>query len=466
MKLLLQTWATNFLRWCRAAAQGWDRFWFTPVDPATLGFVRIMAASILLYIHLACLPQFLDLVGPNAWIDQQAVRELTKVPDDPLYQAKEGDSEALRWEKFQVRVGATWYRLSIWLWVQDPTLMWIIQGIFLACMVCYLVGFCSRPMAVICWFAHLSYVTRGYTIWFGMDVFLLFIMFYLMFAPTGAALSVDRLLARYRALKKTGKLKTALEPEPSWGANVALRMIQIHMGIAYLCSALTKLQGPAWWNGLATWIPMNTSEFALVDMRWLGQTDWQWQWMCSLTTLATIAFELVFIFLVWLKWWRPLILAGAVMLHGGIGLFMGLFGFGVVMMTGCSSFFFPSEIRWFFQVLFRGPDGYRFIFDRQNNAQNRLARLIATFDVWQQVELIDTQETKNPPAAAGTLLLPDGKPQQGMAIFGKLVGPLRTLWLAWPVAYWFFKTEISAVQITTAKTGAHEEQPLKMKKAV
>lgn len=464
---LLRTWTANVALWFGNLFRGWDRFWFTPVDPATVGFVRILAASTLLFIHLACLPDFMDFVGPHAWIDSQAVEEIIKLPDSPeLQQLKPAPSDSLEiWrEKLKNRRSATWYPLSIWLYVQEPVVMWILEGFFLACMACYAIGFCSRPMAVICWFAHLSFVTRGYSIWFGMDTILLFILFYLMFAPTGAALSVDRLFARWRALKKAGKTDIPLDPIPSWGANAALRMIQIHMGIVYLCSALSKLQGPAWWSGYATWISLNTEEFALFPMDWLGRDDMLWQWVCGIGTLATIVFELIFIFLVWLRGWRPLMILGAVLLHLGIGVTMGLFGFGVVMVTGCFSFLKPEEVRWLMQVLFRGKAGYRYGFDQQHKSQGRVARLIATFDVFRQVEVTEAHESKKA-TTPGTLVLPNGSSQQGLAIFWKLVGPLRTLWLTFPVAYRLFKAELTA-DATSPETPTQSKEAASLKKAV
>ena len=36
----------------RAARDGWNRFWFTPSDPATLGLIRILAGAMLLYTHV------------------------------------------------------------------------------------------------------------------------------------------------------------------------------------------------------------------------------------------------------------------------------------------------------------------------------------------------------------------------------------------------------------------------------
>ena len=34
-------------------AQSWNRFWFTPSDPTTLGAIRIFCGVLTLYTHLA-----------------------------------------------------------------------------------------------------------------------------------------------------------------------------------------------------------------------------------------------------------------------------------------------------------------------------------------------------------------------------------------------------------------------------
>ncbi len=38
--------------WAAAVVDGWNRFWFTPADPATLGAIRIFAGAMLFYTHL------------------------------------------------------------------------------------------------------------------------------------------------------------------------------------------------------------------------------------------------------------------------------------------------------------------------------------------------------------------------------------------------------------------------------
>jgi hypothetical protein len=47
MKSLLADLAAYF----RAAWEAWNRFWFTPADPATLSLIRVLAGGMLFYTH-------------------------------------------------------------------------------------------------------------------------------------------------------------------------------------------------------------------------------------------------------------------------------------------------------------------------------------------------------------------------------------------------------------------------------
>ncbi len=44
--------AGSWRDWIRLWRDGWDRFWFTPRDPATLGLIRILTGLIVFYSHL------------------------------------------------------------------------------------------------------------------------------------------------------------------------------------------------------------------------------------------------------------------------------------------------------------------------------------------------------------------------------------------------------------------------------
>jgi hypothetical protein len=268
-----------------------------------------------------------------------------------------------------------------------------------------------------------------------MDSMILFITFYLMFAPAGWALSLDRLISRYRAIRRSGRGKEALGDAPPtpvhWSATTLTRMIQIHMGIVYLCAGLAKLQGQTWWSGYATWMTMQTSEFALVDMRWLGHMPfWVWNGITTFATYATLAFEIAFIFLIWHPFWRPILLFGAVALHAGIGFFMGLVSFGMIMLTGCMSFIAPAGMEWFLACLFAGPRNLAFRFNRFDSRGLKQATLLRTLDVWNRIEFIEDAAVG---AAGGELLLPSGGTRRGRSILIGAWRRLPALWLTLPV---------------------------------
>src|SRR4051812_9284159 len=49
--------------------RAWDRFWFTPAEPTTLGLIRICCGIITLYVHIAYSFGLLAYVGADGWID-------------------------------------------------------------------------------------------------------------------------------------------------------------------------------------------------------------------------------------------------------------------------------------------------------------------------------------------------------------------------------------------------------------
>lgn len=424
----------------RAFLRGWDRFWFGPQDPTTLAVIRILTGTILFYIHATCVFRVLDFIGPQAWVDAQATAALRHA--DQLYPPGEQEYHKA-------------YILSIFYWIQDPTTIYAIYFVFLAAILCFTFGFFTKTANVITWIVYVSYLQRGYIIWFGMDTVLCMLLLYLLVGPSGNALSIDRLLARYRmardAIKARGRAVDVPDVAPNWLANVSIRLIQLNMCLIYFCSGCAKLQGNMWWSGGAVWFTMNIKEFEVVPAWWIGYApDWVWQSISCFGVLFTLVFEIGFVFLIWNRAVRPFMLFSAFMLHGGIGLFMGLGGFAAAMLTGCSSFVYPESMRWFLSVLLKGPSGYRFVFDRLDPAHVRMVSWIRAADVYRQVEILEAHAA---PAGVpvGTLVSPDGSTAQGLAAFARLVRVLRAFWIAWPVAAWSFvgagKEELATVKV-------------------
>jgi hypothetical protein len=293
----------------------WNRFWFAPTDPTTLGAVRIATGLVLLCSYLACTPDLHSFIGAGAWIDSTTLAEIRR-PDGPV---------------------GRWWGWSVYFFASTPWAVRLIHTAFLGCLAAFTLGFFTRVTAVLVWAGHLSFIHGSFLTWSGMDTVLAMLTFYLMFSPVGAALSLDRFRRR-----------TVGPATPSWSANLCLRMIQVHMGVIYLCAGLAKLQGARWWDGTAVWSVMMMQEFAPFDLSWIARFgDVPCLLISNVGVLLTLGFEISFIFLIWNPSIRPVLLLLALVMHGGIGLFMGMSAFGAAMLTGCLAFVHPATIIWF-----------------------------------------------------------------------------------------------------------------------
>jgi hypothetical protein len=357
--------------------QAWSRFWFTPADPTPLGVIRILCGIMVLYIHLAYSYDLMNFHGPEAWLDKAMMDDLrnnapyvrpTLTWDEAIPTPTDDPKETAffqRWGMFPSQALYVGHPLfSIWFHVTDPNWMWVCHGAILFIMLLFTVGFCTRVTSVLTWLSILSYINRAQTSLFGMDTIMNLLVFYLMIGPSGAALSVDRLLSRIWRRRRAAREGTLLAdeepPVPSVRANFALRLLQLHVCIIYFTSGMSKLLGQAWWNGTAPWGTMANYEFSPMGYEWymnalrfLVAHRWLWEVSMTGTALFTLAFEIGFAFAMfvayalgpqnmWSGYLRSLMIASAVLLHLGIAVFMGLVTFSLMMLIAVSSFI-PAE---------------------------------------------------------------------------------------------------------------------------
>jgi hypothetical protein len=293
--------------------------------------------------------------------------------------------------------------VSVWFHVTDPTQMALIHSMALVIMVLFTAGFCTRVTGVLTWLAVVGYLHRTNQILFGMDTMMNILLIYLVIGNSGAALSIDRLIARYRAvrasLRRSGTIdeptRAFLAQAPaSSGANLGIRLIQVNFCFIYLAAGLSKLKGDAWWSGFAFWDVMINPEFTLLKYSWFesfvrelfGNELFGKPLYHIITTFGvwfTWGLEIAFPFLVWTRL-RPVMLWMGVLLHASIGVFMGLNLFEMLMMTMLLVFFPPGVIR----DRLRGGPGLpklHFGFDPVDPKQERAAAAVAAVDVDSQV---------------------------------------------------------------------------------
>jgi predicted DCC family thiol-disulfide oxidoreductase YuxK len=300
-----------------AARRGWDAFFFRPADPTALGLIRVAVGLLLLWDLGVYGLDLRDWLGSDGWADPEAVGF------------------------FRRQISP--YAWSFWSLVPDALLrpVWVVC---MAVLALFTAGFWSRATAVLAWVIVVSTVRRVPVSLFGFDQIVSTWALYLaVTGASGQAVSVDRFLARYRLARSEASRRRhdgrwavpPGAPAPTVSANLALRLIQLHLALIYGTAGLAKLQGQAWWGGTAIWGMLASGEFRGADLTWLAA----FPWLLNLLTHGTIFLEIGYPVLVWVRPLRPLLLAAVVALHAGIGLSApGLWEFSLAMLAGNLAF--------------------------------------------------------------------------------------------------------------------------------
>jgi hypothetical protein len=304
----------------RAVAQGWHEFWFSPADPTLLGGLRILTGSMLLYTHAVWGLALDDFYGPHGWLSAPLVHALQR-----------GE-----------------LAFSFWWWV-PPAWQWHAYAASMLVLALFCAGLWTRVTSILALIVTISYAQRVPAALFGLDQINVMLTLYLAIGPSGQTLSLDR----YIATRCGGA--AALAPAPSIRANLAQRLIQFHMCIIYFFAGISKLQGPAWWNGEAMWRAFANLEYQSADMTWLA---WH-PWLINVITHVCVIWEVLFCVAIWRPLWRPLWLFGAVVMHVGIGACLGMWTFGLIMLVGCASFLPNEPVRQVVAALAVGRTGLR-----------------------------------------------------------------------------------------------------------
>jgi hypothetical protein len=277
---------------------------------------------------------------------------LESLPDDPAERTQILDYMAMwRVDPRRVTTGNTVW--SIWFHVTNPDWMRVVHGLVLVTIFLFTIGLGTRVTSVLTWLAALSYVHRSPDTLFGSDDVMMVLLFYLMIGPSGAALSVDRLLAHWQAVRRARREGQPppewLPPEPLVSANFALRLMQVHFCIIYFAAGTSKLLGGRWWNGQALYYSIADYELGLLEhpfyshlLSELCRTRWLWEIVFTTGTWFTLALEILLPILVWNRRWRVPLVLGVVALHTAIALAMGIAVFSLFMAALVLAFI-PGE---------------------------------------------------------------------------------------------------------------------------
>ncbi|NQV26467.1 MAG: HTTM domain-containing protein [Rhodopirellula sp.] len=306
----------------RATSTGWNRFWFSAADPASLAVIRIAIGMLLVYSHAVWAINSDGFFGDNSWLSSEAMSA--------------------------IQSGG--YAASALWWVDDsPSLIAAVHGVALLNAVLLTIGLWSRAATPVAFLLTALFANRNPAALYGFDQVLGFVTLYLCVNPGNGWLSIDRWREFRRREKDTGSHGVSdfeiVVARPSVSANIATRLIQLHLCLIYLVAGLAKLKGAAWWSGVAFWGAIGNLEYQTLDMTWLVN----WPMIVNLLTISALAWEISYAALVWNRWARPLVLTYAVLLHAGIAVCFGMMTFGLAMIVANVAFVSPVVMRSLFR---------------------------------------------------------------------------------------------------------------------
>jgi hypothetical protein len=203
----------------------WNRFFFEPQSPLSISTFRIIYGLLVSVTILLIHADWLAWYGPHSWITAATMHVV---------------EPGTRINLFDI-LPATDSAIIAFFWV------------FLTAALCLTAGFCTRASSIVVYLCLTSIDQRNLFILHGGDTFLRVTGFFLIFAPAGAALSVDRLVRLRRGRESPTELRLCRP----W----AQRMIQLELAFMYLISFWWKLKGGAWLDGTALYYVFHLDEF-------------------------------------------------------------------------------------------------------------------------------------------------------------------------------------------------------------
>lgn len=247
----------------------WNRFFFKPESPICIAVFRILYGICVAATILLLRSDWLEWFGTHSWISESTMLRVEpgiRLNLFPLFPQSD------RWVE--------WF---FWIALLFSVLL--------------IIGLWTRVSSVAVFLCLNSLQQRALFITHGGDKFLRIAGFFLMFAPAGAMLSVDRWIRLCRGKAEAAPL----------GAPWAQRIIQFELALLYFTSFLWKVKGHAWLDGTALSYVIQLREIQRFPVpEWLKSVA-----ILKMGAWLTLVLEFSLGVLIWFKRFRyPLLLLG------------------------------------------------------------------------------------------------------------------------------------------------------------
>lgn len=274
----------------------WNRFWFEPQPTSTLALVRIFFGLLMLL--------WTAFLGPDLF---RMFSRSGVAPETPDFGP------------------GTWGLLE--LAPSDAALvtLWIAMLIASACL---MVGFRTRLAALVVFLGVLSFQRRDPWGFNSGDSLVRIVALYLVLAPAGVALSLDRLR---RARDRFWEFPL----RAPW----ALRLIQVQLSVLYFSTVWQKVRGANWNDGTAAAYSMRIEDLERFPVPGVISDSLL---ISNVLTFSTLIVELSLGILIWNRALRPWVIAAGIGFHLSIDLTLRV-GFFSWVIFACYVAFVPHE---------------------------------------------------------------------------------------------------------------------------
>jgi hypothetical protein len=307
----------------------WVNFWFAAVDPVGLHALRVLGGALFLFWLLPFAGEHQALFGVGGWFDATAYREVSHLPGLPPHE--------FGWSLLYL-CGTNSVALIAVYWLSITSIL------------LFTLGVAPRLTGVLTWVAVVSY-TANPALDYDADPLLKMLAFYLMvgYLLMGLRRPGQSWLTRLPGPRESWLFgrATSEPPAESVGANLALRLFQVHFAIAMVVSGLHKLQIREWWDGLAPWFYLN-SPYHTTEVRVRSFAPYRETFLVlfSLFAYLTLAWQISFPAFAWRKGLgRVVSLGGALVAWLACTFWAPLPLFGPILVIACLGYLSPAEWR-------------------------------------------------------------------------------------------------------------------------
>ncbi|MBT1705307.1 hypothetical protein [Chryseosolibacter indicus] len=263
-----------------------------PAKTEPLAFLRIATAIVALAELLLLSSHWKDIYGSHGYIEWVISSNLFSMPNLPTMA---GISELLNREV-----------------VSNDMIMYSLLGLYIVSLSLMMLGFKSNIMAFFSWLLHLTINNSANMYGYGVETFIHVSLFYLIFMPSSSHWAISK-----HPETTTTKIY----------ANLLLTILQIHLCIVYLNAGIAKIEGDDWTSGEAIWRAVAQPSYSQVNMFWIAYMPW----LSFIATYLVLLLETAYPLFIWFRLSRIYWLTGIILMHAGIGIFMGLYAFSAIM---------------------------------------------------------------------------------------------------------------------------------------